>query len=219
MSYPAMNYVDMICPDKSSANEVAAILGVSTDVKKRLVIYAELLKKWQNRINLISKNTLPTLWERHILDSGQLAKTLPHHLSQNPLRIIDMGTGAGLPGLILAIMTEHEVHLVDSDTRKIAFLRTALRETGTKAILHEDRIENLPPLAANVITARALAPLDQLLSLAKHQHHQQIHYLFLKGKNAHKEWDNVSDKNRFKTNLIPSQTNNDSMIIHLQPKP
>ena len=102
-----------IFPSESTQQEVCAYLNVSRETEEKLEIYVSLLEKWQQRINLISSKTLPCVWQRHILDCAQLTTHLPVRSG----RIMDIGSGAGLPGLILAILTECEVHLVESDTK------------------------------------------------------------------------------------------------------
>jgi len=147
---------------------LADILAVSRETEERLAAYVALLKKWQKAENLIAPGTLPEIWRRHIADSAQLAGLFPE-----ARRWLDLGSGAGFPGLVVAIIgAEHAgtmVHLVESNRRKCAFLRTAIRETDAPAIVHEGRIESLTESWAEPvdrISARALAPLDQLLRLA-----------------------------------------------------
>jgi len=132
--------------------------GIDADTMDRLEIYLALLSKWQRAINLVGKNTLANAWRRHILDSAQL---LPH--IEKDLKIADLGSGAGLPGLVIAIATGANVQLVESDQRKATFMREVARETGTDVDVHVARIEDLPSLDADIVTVRALAPLPKLL--------------------------------------------------------
>lgn len=200
-------------PEDTHAESIARFLNVSRETQEKLAIYVALLIKWQASINLVSSRTLPQIWHRHILDSAQLVRYLP----AAPSRIMDMGSGAGLPGVILAILTDHEIHLVESDSRKVAFMRTALRETGTQAILHEQRMENLPAIQPDIITARALAPLAQLLELSRHQHHVQLHYLFLKGREVKQELTALPSYPKLEAETFPSLTDSDASIIRLKP--
>lgn len=142
-----------------SKEEFSSILGdIPHDILMRLEEYLVTLKKWQNAINLVGPKTLQDPWRRHLLDCGQIAQDI------NPAdKVIDLGSGAGLPGLIVAIMTGADVHLVESDQRKATFLREAARATATSVIVHAERAEDIPPLEADVVTARALAPLPRLL--------------------------------------------------------
>ena len=142
-----------------------AMLVLSPEILERLRAYAALLQTWTRHINLISQSDAANpahLWARHIEDSLRL---IPH-IPPNTPRIIDLGSGAGLPGLVLAIATGIPADLIESDTRKAAFLREAIRLTQAPAQVHHTRIESadLPP--APLVTARALAPLPRLLHLA-----------------------------------------------------
>ena len=201
-------------PEETSLEKIGNFLDVPRETQEKLDRYVQLLIKWQARINLISSKTLPDIWHRHILDSAQLVSYLP----KTPSVILDMGSGAGLPGVILAILTRHQLHLVESDSRKIAFMRTALRETGTSAILHEQRMEALPALRPDIITARALAPLSQLMTLASGQHHEKIEYLFLKGREAKQELTGLPAYPKLEAECLPSVTDSQASIIRLKPK-
>jgi 16S rRNA (guanine527-N7)-methyltransferase len=200
-------------PEETSLEKIGDFLDVPRETQEKLDCYVQLLIKWQARINLISSKTLPEIWHRHILDSAQLVSYLP----KTPSVILDMGSGAGLPGVILAILTRHQLHLVESDSRKIAFMRTALRETGTSAILHEQRMETVPALRPDIITARALAPLSQLITLASSQHHQKIEYLFLKGREAKQELTALPACPKMEAECLPSMTDSQASIIRLKP--
>lgn len=134
--------------------------GVSRETQNRLVRHLDLLRRWQRRINLTSAATLDDPWRRHVLDSAQLAP-----LVRAGARLADLGSGAGFPGLVLAILRGGPVHLIESDERKAAFLREAVRVTEAPAEVHNARAESLD-LKADVVTARACAPLDRLLGLA-----------------------------------------------------
>lgn len=136
----------------------ACLPNVDSDIMDRFEIYLTLLTKWQRAINLVGKNTLADAWRRHILDSAQLLPCI-----EKTARIADLGSGAGLPGLVIAIATGANVQLVESDQRKATFMREVARETATKIEVHVARIEDLPPLQADIVTARALAPLSKLL--------------------------------------------------------
>jgi len=142
--------------------DFAALAGVSRETLPAFRIYAELLAKWQASINLVGAATLEDVWRRHMLDSAQLFRYVPPTCE----RLIDLGSGAGFPGLVLAIMGVRGVELVESDQKKATFLRQAIRATGAKATVLAVRAEELPSEPAAVVTARALAPLDRLIPLA-----------------------------------------------------
>ena len=145
-----------------SAADFAAQIAVSRETLDRLQALAELLTRWTQRINLVSKSTLPDLWRRHILDSAQLAD----HIPKTARSLADLGSGGGFPGLVLSAMTDLDIHLIESDARKCAFLREAARTMGKTVTIHNIRIEAAPALSADIVSARALAPLDQLLGYA-----------------------------------------------------
>lgn len=144
------------------AAAVARALALDDRVIARLTAYLDLLCQWQRRINLVGASTLADPWRRHILDAAQLNAFMP----PGDTETYDLGSGAGIPGLVLAILGQRRVTLVDSDERKCAFLREAARLTETDVVIRCQRIETLPPACADVITARALKPLPELLALA-----------------------------------------------------
>ena len=149
-------------PDPLSAEACAEALDVSRETLARLEAYVDLLRRWQRRRNLIGRGTEPDIWRRHILDCGQLAA----HLPAGTGRIVDLGSGAGLPGIVLAILTGARTVLVESDAAKAAFLAEAVRLTGAPCEIRRARIEALEPWPVDAIAARALAPLPRLLGLA-----------------------------------------------------
>jgi len=156
---------------------------VSRETLARLIDYAAALKKWQRAINLVAPSTLDDIWRRHFLDSAQLLSLAPP-----TARIwLDLGSGAGFPGLVLALLGAPEVHLVESDGRKCAFLQEVVRLTGAPATVHHARAEKLQLENVDVITARALAPLDRLLALAWPFWRDGCVGLFLKGQDVGSE--------------------------------
>lgn len=140
----------------------SAGFDVSRETAERLTAYAALVRKWNPAINLFSRNDLTQLETRHIADALQLAAWLPADLTE----AIDLGSGGGIPGVVLAVVTRAHWHLVESDKRKAAFLAEAARVTGANITVHACRIEQLELPAVIVVTARALAPLPLLLQLA-----------------------------------------------------
>ena len=138
---------------------------VSRETWEKLRVYAALVRKWQASINLISPNTLPDLWDRHVLDSLQL-----YRLKPEPVRWLDMGSGAGFPGLVTAICLSEKslgwVNLVESNNKKAAFLRQVIVETGARASVHPIRVEAAAEKLGDIdaISARALASLPELLN-------------------------------------------------------
>jgi 16S rRNA (guanine527-N7)-methyltransferase len=168
--------------------QFAAEANVSRDALERLRAYAALLTKWQAAINLVGRDTLDDPWRRHMLDSAQLVR----HLPAGARVVTDLGSGAGFPGLVLAIVAGLHVHLVESTGRKTAFLQEAARLTGARVTIHRARIESIDPWPSDVVTARALAPLTTLLELGAPFLHSATPdvdpvCLFLKGAQAEQE--------------------------------
>ena len=185
---------------------------VSRETCEKLDHYVALLTKWQASINLVSPKTIETIWERHILDCAQLLSYLP----QAPKRILDLGSGAGLPAVLLAILTNHDIEMVESDTRKCAFMQTALRETESQAVIHNERLEQLAPRSADIITARAFAPLTRILDWTKHQHKEGQIFWLLKGRSVNEELTNLSVSQKVITNEYESLVSGDGVILRLE---
>jgi 16S rRNA (guanine527-N7)-methyltransferase len=165
------------------AQGFAEIVPVSRETLARLEAYAALLTRWSARINLVGRDTIADLWRRHILDSAQLRAFVPDRAHS----MIDLGSGAGFPGLVLAVLGVPGVELVEADSRKCAFLREAARITGTDASIRPCRIEAVPRHGVDVVTARACAPLDRLLGLAEPFLAPDSQCLFLKGERVEEE--------------------------------
>jgi 16S rRNA (guanine527-N7)-methyltransferase len=165
------------------AQGFAEIVPVSRETLARLETYAALLTRWAARINLVGRDTIADLWRRHILDSAQLWAFVPDRARST----IDLGTGAGLPGLVLAILGVPGVELVEADSRKCAFLREAARITEVDVTIRSCRIQAMPPHSVDLVTARACAPLDRLLGLAEPFLAPDAECLFLKGERVEEE--------------------------------
>jgi 16S rRNA (guanine527-N7)-methyltransferase len=189
----------------------ARVTSVSRETLERLTAYVELLGQWNRRINLVSGNTMGDIWRRHILDSAQLYPLLPPRTRS----LVDLGSGAGLPGLVLAIMGIAEVHLVESDQRKAAFLREAIRITEAPATIHAQRIETVPPFFADAVTARALADLSQLIEISQKFRNARTLCLFLKGKSVAEELAGAEQSWNMEAETIPSVTEPGAAILKL----
>lgn len=142
-------------------------LNVSRETLEKLQGFAALVEKWTAKINLISRSSVPDLWQRHIIDSVQIFELAP-----SSGHWVDIGSGGGFPGIVIAILTQntatpHRVTLIESDQRKCAFLRAAIRELGLNAKVLSERIEKTEPQNADVLSARALADLDTLLQFSE----------------------------------------------------
>lgn len=189
----------------------ALVESVSRETINRLEALVALLLRWNRAVNLISRRDERSVWYRHVLDSLQLAPLIrPGHP-----RAIDLGSGAGFPGLILALATGIAFDLVEADQRKAAFLREAARVTGAPATIHAVRAEaaDLPP--ASLITARALAPLPILLPLAVRLLAPSGECLFLKGANADAELTVASRSWQMLVERLPSRTSPSALILRI----
>ena len=187
--------------------------NVSRETLSQLKTYHDLLIKWQKRLNLISPNTIDNIWERHILDCAQLYSFLPNR----PCSILDVGSGSGLPGIIVSILTSQNVHLVESDQRKCAFLRTVTSRLNLNTTIHEKRMEKMQALIPDIIIARAFAPIPRLLKLTEKQHHPKLRFLLLKGKDVDSELINLDTWKTLRvTNKHASITSEDGCVLELQ---
>ena len=193
-------------------DQVGELLNVSRETIDKFQVYLTLLEKWQRRINLVSNGTLADAWQRHILDSGQLAAYYPPQTRH----VLDVGSGAGFPGLVLAIMGGVMVDLVESDQRKAVFLSTVVRELGLSAKVHSQRIETMPNLCADVITARALAPLPKLLNLIETQVSPECVCLFLKGASVEDELTNLQSYSTMVCETHPSLSGSTGVVLELK---
>jgi 16S rRNA (guanine527-N7)-methyltransferase len=192
-----------------------ALLPVSRETERRLDRFVELLLRWQQKINLIAPSTIPTLWTRHIADSLQL---LP--LAPKARRWVDLGSGAGFPGLVIACALAQTpgaaVHLVESNAKKAAFLREAARLTGAPALVHAVRIEDFVPgfrEPVDAVSARAIAPLERLLHWAYPLVKTGAQALFLKGRDVEVELTKASKYWKIDAELVPSKTDSQSRIV------
>jgi 16S rRNA (guanine527-N7)-methyltransferase len=199
--------------------------GVPRETLDRLTRYADLLVTWQKRLNLVAPSTIPDLWHRHMLDSAQLYPLVQAAgvvSSQRPL--VDLGSGAGFPGLVLAILGVSPVLLVESDAKKCAFLREAVRLSlngpdrvaGDSVDILRSRIESLPVRPAGIVTARALAPLTELLGLAAPFLTPDSICLFLKGQDVEIELTDATRYWNMTVDRIPSQTDPTGTILRLR---
>lgn len=194
-----------------TAQEFAGLAGVSRETLRRFETYAELLQHWQRAINLVGESTLSDIWRRHFLDSAQLLHLLP----PRPSRIADLGSGAGFPGLVLAMLGAGEVHLIEADSRKSAFLREALRMTCTSAVLHEQPIEQVTGLEVDVVTARGLTSLDRLIPYALPLLRPRGMCLFSRGRGSEEELTQAVKRWKMHIERFPSETDPEARIIRL----
>ena len=207
--------------DSLTPEAFQARLAVSRETQDKFRAYAELLRKWNRAINLVSPKTLDDLWRRHFLDSAQLRDLLPDPPGEGPRAILDVGAGAGFPGLVLALLGCGRVHLVESDRRKAEFLREVIRVTGAPAELHPQRVESLAPFPVDAVVCRAFAPLDRILALtapfltSKSGGKTPVG-LFLKGRRADEELTTAAKVWRLQIERFESETDPEASILRLR---
>jgi 16S rRNA (guanine527-N7)-methyltransferase len=206
-------------PAISAADKAAALklTPVSRETEGRLQRYVDLLLEWQAKTNLVAPSTLPNLWTRHISDSLQLLSLAP-----SAVRWVDLGSGGGFPGIVLACGLAETpgamIHLVERNAKKAAFLREALRVTAAPGTVHlADIRDNVDRITGKVdcVTARALAPLHQLIGYAEPLVRQGAKALFPKGQDVEAELTNATKYWNIKPQLHSSRTGGHGWIVEL----
>ena len=194
----------------------AAAFQAATDVSRETLVqlqrYVDVLQRWAPRVNLIGPSTLDDIWRRHILDSAQLWP----HLPDNSKTLVDFGSGAGFPGMVLAIMGVPDVHLVESNQRKCVFLREVARAAGVNVTVHASRIEALTPFPVDVVTARALASLPILLEYAEPFLKSNTICLFPKGQRVNEELTETQKRWNITHDVFYSLTDPTGGIVRLE---
>lgn len=183
---------------------------VSRETQQRLECFVELLKKWNERINLVSSKDIPTLWERHIHDCARLTP----HIAPGA-RVIDLGSGGGFPAIVIGIMRGAQLDMVESDHRKAAFLREAARVCGVRARVFTQRVETCALEPAPYITARALACLDQLCAYAAPLLAPGGKAYFMKGKNYSDELTDAARNWHMSYKIIASHAPHEGVLLEV----
>ncbi len=191
--------------------EFLAAFPVSRETEARLARYETLLLERNRTLSLISGATTEIIWTRHFLDSAQLLPLIPE--PDRP--VVDIGTGAGFPGLVLAILGLPDVHLIEHNMQKVAFLQSVAAALNLPVTVHGKKAEAIKPFVAGTVTARALKPLDQLLGFGKRFLGQNSVCLFPKGRRAEEEMADAARRWHMKTERFPSVTDPDSTIFRL----
>jgi 16S rRNA (guanine527-N7)-methyltransferase len=201
----------------SDKAEALALVPVSRETEARLDRYLDLLRQWQAKTNLVAPSTLPQLWTRHVADSLQLLTLTPTAKTW-----VDLGSGGGFPGVVLACglaeTSGAKVHLVERNSKKAAFLREALRITSAPGIVHPGAIEDIVDSIAgpvDCVTARALAPLHQLIGFAEPLVKKGAKALFLKGQDVEVELTEATKYWNIKPNLHSSLTGGQGWIVEI----
>ena len=201
--------------DRASA---LRLVPVSRGTEQRLAVLVDLLTRWRKTTNLISESSFASVWTRHIADGTQLLGLAP-----GAKRWVDMGSGAGFPGLVVAIQLAEVpgaiVHCIESDKRKCAFLREAVRATGAAARIHPQRVDavNADKLGpVDVVTARAFAPLPLTLELAKVWLERGAQGVFPRGRSAEDQLKRLNLDQSFALEVLPSVVNADAAILRIR---
>jgi 16S rRNA (guanine527-N7)-methyltransferase len=229
------NSLHVLTPDGFAAEMKTLGVAVAPEAIVELQAYEALLGKWQERINLVGNSTLPDIWRRHFLDSAQLYPLLPANDEggKRKLKVFDLGSGAGFPGLVLAILAKRDANfpggrplrlqLVESDRRKAAFLAEAVREldlaagnpSATEVRIRAQRAEVVEPQIVDAITARALAPLERLLDTASRFTGPDTVLIFPKGQSVEAELRDVDKAWKMALERIASRSDERGVILRL----
>ena len=191
-------------------------LDVSRETLDDLKSYVSILRKWNSSINLVSKSTISDIWNRHIWDSAQLVVIVG---KETPKCWIDLGSGGGLPGLVISILLKGsptKVTMIESDSRKCAFLRTVIRELKLNSDVIEGRVERLDPLNADIISARAFADLETLMGLTELHRKKDGICLFLKGQSHEVELTEARENWNMEVEVEPSLTSQRSCVLKIK---
>jgi 16S rRNA (guanine527-N7)-methyltransferase len=215
MSGPPETLADELADNRRAA---LRLVPVSRETEDRLATFVDLLDRWRRKTNLISHATFPSVWTRHIADSAQLIALAPE-----AQRWVDMGAGAGFPGLVIAIQLADVpgalVHCIESDQRKCAFLREAARATGAAAAIHPERVEaiELESLGAvDAVTARAFAPLPLTLKLARPWIERGATAVFPRGESARDQLAALPEASAYAIEALPSVVNPKAAILRIR---
>jgi 16S rRNA (guanine527-N7)-methyltransferase len=207
---PPDRLVDTFGPD-----EFAACAGVSRETLERLKLYATMLEDWNARQNLVSEASLQTMWRRHFWDSAQLASFIP----KGATSLVDLGAGAGFPGLVLAELKRatprFKVVLYEATAKKCRFLEAVGERLALAVDIRQGRIEDSPSEAFDVITARACAPLTKLLAYAHRFWGRDTVAVFLKGQNVEPELTQSHKSWRMRAERHPSQSDASGVVLEI----
>lgn len=201
-------------PDEFGPEEFAAVSNVSRETLARLKAYVCLLTDWNARHNLVSNASLEEVWKRHIWDSAQLVPLIP----PDAKTLADLGSGAGFPGLVLAVLLHGRVTvtLFESTRKKAEFLHTVADRLGLAVDIRNERIERAEKIIYDVVTARACATLPELLVYAQHFAGPRTVCLFLKGQNVEAELTTARKSWRMKVRRHPSLTHAFGSILEIR---
>ena len=191
--------------------------NVSRETLDLFCDYEALLSKWNKKINLVSKNSLLDIWERHFLDSGQII----NHVEAAGKRWVDLGSGAGFPGLVVALLLRDrkidcDIILVEKNLKKVFFLKEVVRKLDLNVEVLNKNIRTIEPLNADILSARAFSELNELIEIAYHHRKERGVCLFLKGENYRRELDKTLNYWFFHYDVVYSYSNSSGNIIRVK---
>ena len=198
-------------------NEFVKSLNVSRETLNYFYEYKTLLSKWNEKINLVSKHTLEDIWQRHFLDSGQIVTKV----EASGKRWVDVGSGAGFPGLVVALLlrdrkVDCDLVLVEKNPKKGFFLNEVIRKLNLSVEVVNDNIDTLEPLNADILTARAFSELNNLIEIAFRHRKKEGICLFLKGENYRIELDKTLNYWFFDYDIVDSLSSSSGKIIRVK---
>lgn len=191
--------------------EIVSHFNLNKTHVEKIDFFLNSIVSFNKHTNLVGKSTLENIWDRHVLDCLQLTK----HINDNKLRIVDMGTGAGLPGVLLSIVGYQKVLMIESIKKKTDFIKKIIRELSLTAKIQNKRIENAPISQHDIVVSRALAPLIKLLSYARMYSNKNTTSLFLKGRNVNNEIDKAMKEFFFDFKKINSISSGEGFILKI----
>lgn len=195
-------YLELFCFD----------MEISKEQEEQLKKYVDFLLKYNEKINLIGKSTIDDIWNRHIIDSLQVIKLIEN----KNVKLADLGSGAGLPGIVLSIAGIKEVHLFEKSPRKCEFLEQAKQFSKNQIIVHNIDINTFKDNSFNIITSRALGSLDLLLKFSQNLKNNNTKCIFLKGKKVFEELKEAKKYWKMEYNLVDSLTSNEGKIVEVK---
>jgi len=187
-------------------------MEISKEQEEQLKKYVDFLLKYNEKINLIGKSTIDDVWNRHIIDSLQVIKLIEN----KNVKLADLGSGAGLPGIVLSIAGIKEVHLFEKSPRKCEFLEQAKQFSRNQIIVHNVDINTFKDNSFNIITSRALGSLDLLLKFSQNLKNNDTKCIFLKGKKVFEELEEAKKHWKMEYNLVDSLTSNEGKIVEVK---
>ena len=200
--------------DGFGLDDVMSLANVSRETSERIESVIRTLKEWSAELNLIGKNEWRHIWRRHVFDSAQVLEHIPRDAD-----VVDLGSGAGFPGLIIACALSAEgigkTHLVEKSTKKCLYLRAAIDAANLNAEVHNLRVEELTDITASIVTARAFAPLPRLMSSASHLFGKDTIGLLHKGQNWKEELTATAETWKFSSEAIPSRSGGSGVILKI----